>query len=1011
MKRIGFLFALILTSICSLAQNVKVENIAYEIDPTTKTAIIAENCIVPPDGETYGVLSGEIKIPKHISYEGTKYKVTGIEEGAFFNCRDITAIEIPNTVTTITGRAFFGCSGLTNFEIPKSVTSIGEGAFSECSGLTSIVIPKSVTSISDYAFSQCSSLSSVTISNSVTSIGDDVFYGCDNLTSVTIPKSVIQLSTEAFRNSGVKTLTVHEGNPNYCAVDNVLFNKAMTELLSCITLKEGAYTVPNTVKKIADNAFKDCSGITSVVVPNSVDSIGASAFDSCDRLVSISLPASLVSIGEDAFSDCTSLKTIPLPATLKHLGGGAFKRCSGLTSVELPASLSKITNSLFFECTNLTSVVIPGSVTEIHSHAFGNNTRLASIAIPCSVASIETDAFEGCSALRKVEIDAPKMLVQRLTNEKLVSSIFGNQVEEYVIGNSVENIGSHAFSGCEALRTVTLPNSLKVLKDNTFSGCKHLVSIAIPASVTGIGEETFMDCKDLSSVEFPASLTSIGARAFSGCKSLAEVALPASLKSIAPSTFDGCTRLAEVALPASLTSIGANAFKDCSALRTVTVPQSVTTLEAGAFSGCKSLTSIELPASATSIADRLFDHCTHLTTVTIPASVTKIGRSAFEECRSLATVTIPASVTSIDDDAFRGCNSLSALDIPSTVMHIGTMAFPHHIYKNSATVINRNFYGLTLGVTTKQEAIKTLLDQRVKLVVNTKDCISGKDVTIDGCDFKNVYFHFYNGVFNQISFGDGDISSTGEEKASRLSSSKRNTLSKNYTQKYGAYKYYFFESEDGMFSDDVTRLLITENALIFADEALSEAKQKDDDARFRAIRPFASTRISKTVLDCTLGASTKDEVIAALSTLGASVVQEAYPDSVVFSGVSCEGVQFDKVTAKFFAGKLFALDFANAGKGLSSSDFQTLKSTFQSRYAAYDMSIGLSNVSDDTASYFDDAVTVGISRQNGLFFQDAKLSKQYADSFMASLRGRREIDPDKQFYVDLFRAAMGEDNK
>ena len=58
------------------------------------------------------------------------------------------------------------------------VTSIGENAFYDCKSLTEISIPDGVTSIGDYAFAYCESLRKITIPDSVTSIGDYAFEGC-----------------------------------------------------------------------------------------------------------------------------------------------------------------------------------------------------------------------------------------------------------------------------------------------------------------------------------------------------------------------------------------------------------------------------------------------------------------------------------------------------------------------------------------------------------------------------------------------------------------------------------------------------------------------------------------------------------------------------------------------------------------------------------------------------------------------------------------------------------------
>ncbi|MEG1663612.1 MAG: leucine-rich repeat domain-containing protein, partial [Clostridia bacterium] len=64
-------------------------------------------------------------------------------------------------VTSIGNSAFYGCKGLTSIAIPNSVTSIGENAFFNCSGLTSVTIGSGVASIGAWAFNGCSSLTSI----------------------------------------------------------------------------------------------------------------------------------------------------------------------------------------------------------------------------------------------------------------------------------------------------------------------------------------------------------------------------------------------------------------------------------------------------------------------------------------------------------------------------------------------------------------------------------------------------------------------------------------------------------------------------------------------------------------------------------------------------------------------------------------------------------------------------------------------------------------------------------
>ncbi len=124
--------------------------------------------------------------------------VTNIGEGAFFDCSGLTSIIIPNSITNIKSCTFYACSSLANVNIPSSVTSIGESAFSSCSSLTNITIPNSVTSIGDGVFQNCKNLTTIILPNSVTSIGWGAFSDCSNLTSITLPNSVTNIGEGAF---------------------------------------------------------------------------------------------------------------------------------------------------------------------------------------------------------------------------------------------------------------------------------------------------------------------------------------------------------------------------------------------------------------------------------------------------------------------------------------------------------------------------------------------------------------------------------------------------------------------------------------------------------------------------------------------------------------------------------------------------------------------------------------------------------------------------------------------
>ena len=238
-------------------------------------------------------------------------KVT-IEEGvnfigmrAFQECSNLSTINLPNTLVTISDQAFEACTELTIVNIPKNVETIGSAAFNSCSGLTTITIPDSVISIGASAFNSCSGLTSIIIPNSVTSIGASAFWNCSGLTSITIPDSVTSIGSSAFYGSGLASITVGSGvtsigdrvfsycsdltsivvdsrNNVYYSAGNCLIETASKTLIA--GCKNSEIPSDGSVTSIGEYAFEGCSGLTSITIPSSVTSIGASAFYHCSKL-------------------------------------------------------------------------------------------------------------------------------------------------------------------------------------------------------------------------------------------------------------------------------------------------------------------------------------------------------------------------------------------------------------------------------------------------------------------------------------------------------------------------------------------------------------------------------------------------------------------------------------------------------------------------------------------------------------------------------------------------------
>ena len=269
------------------------------------------------------------------------------------DCDDsVISIDIPSaidgkSVTSIGNNAFYSCKNLFNVTIPDSITSIGNNAFEYCASLKSVIIPGSVKSIGNAAFNRCESLMNIEviknnsnyfsqdgvlfdmnktkliqypignkriaydIPNGVKSFGDCAFDSCSTLKNITIPDSVTSIGWGVFSGStSLTNIDVSENNLNYSSYEGVLFNKNKTELIKYpIGNERTSYNIPAGVINFGD-VFSDCKNLFNITIPNSVTNIGIGAFWQCANLASITITNSVTSIGNYAFYDCKNLKDI-----------------------------------------------------------------------------------------------------------------------------------------------------------------------------------------------------------------------------------------------------------------------------------------------------------------------------------------------------------------------------------------------------------------------------------------------------------------------------------------------------------------------------------------------------------------------------------------------------------------------------------------------------------------------------------------------------------------------------
>ena len=135
-----------------------------------------------------------------------------------------------------------------------------------------------------------------------------------------------------------------------------------------------------------------------------VTAIQAKAFWGNKKLASITINNSVQRIGEEAFKDCSALTTVTLPESLDSIGQQAFTN-TGLTSVKVP-NAAKMGKEIFYWCTKLTDISFADNLTALPERIFQNCVSLTDIVIPSQITTIGDFAFANCSTIKSVTLSA-----------------------------------------------------------------------------------------------------------------------------------------------------------------------------------------------------------------------------------------------------------------------------------------------------------------------------------------------------------------------------------------------------------------------------------------------------------------------------------------------------------------------------------------------------------------------------------------------------------------------------
>lgn len=475
--------------------------------------------------------------------DGTGYPVTGITDN-YNNDDEVIKVIVPENILRLGERAFWGCSNLNQIKLHNQIQKIGKQAFESTAYYADADNwENGVLYIGDCLIKAKPDRISDTyeIRNGTRLIADGAFDDCKNLSTIILPNTIEYVGTDAF------TDTAFFNNQDNWKNGALLLNYL---LIAADKDYVGIFDVPDGIRTIADNAFSNCSEITSVTTPDSLKHIGDNAFWDCQKLKTVSLGKSVETLGRGPFRMCRELQTITvhnenayfstadgvlydkqlsevircpeklngnvnLPHSVRKINAYAFECCRELAHVEFPNECVFIGDSAFSECENLKDVSIPKNMEYIDKYAFSYCNSIESISVPDNVCYLGKYAFTCCMNLKEAKI-----------------------------GSGVTEIAEHLFDSCEKLNYVTLGNAVEKIAGNAFEKTKYISNIANYKNGLLINSEKYLIkvAKDVTNCSIHTNVSLIADDAFEYPLEegiIREIHIPSSVKRVGRDAFSG----------------------------------------------------------------------------------------------------------------------------------------------------------------------------------------------------------------------------------------------------------------------------------------------------------------------------------------------------------------------------------------------------------------------------------------------------------------------------------------
>lgn len=395
----------------------------------------------------------EIKVDKnnkaYMDIDGVLFAMNGanaLREALKYPASKVGHYSLPESVNTIGPSCFEGARRLSSISLPTTqAILIDEHAFKDCTNLTAMNISHRACTIKRQAFVNCSSLHAVAIPEGA-QVSSKAFSECDNLRYI-----YISAPTDSIAGSPWNTdAEVHWGveiDSEGMVYTQPEEDAGVYHLVGGVSA-EKHLVLPNTynnkpITKICESAFCENPTLVSVDIPSNITIIDGWAFESATNLASVKLSEGLEEIGYRAFAN-SGLTSINIPSTVTTIRNTPFWRALKLKGIyvdENNPNFCDVDGVLFDKGKTLLDefppgkhehFIIPYGVEQI-SDTFTSNPAQCSLEIPSTcqvtpqkfyqssivsvtfqkgVKNIGSQAFARCGKLKDIYIHAPRNSIE-----------------------------------------------------------------------------------------------------------------------------------------------------------------------------------------------------------------------------------------------------------------------------------------------------------------------------------------------------------------------------------------------------------------------------------------------------------------------------------------------------------------------------------------------------------------------------------------------------------------------